>query len=77
MGENKEFSITCYMNMYVHTLDKRPSIFMRDKPIFSSKRMLHKDYDSKGSVEKKISCCESQGAWRRDELIDGKSAVIK
>jgi hypothetical protein len=28
---------------YVHLT--RPSIFIRDKPIFSSERMLHKDYD--------------------------------
>jgi hypothetical protein len=41
--------------MYViRTFDKRPSIFIRDKPIFSSERMLHKDYDSKDSVAKKI-----------------------
>jgi hypothetical protein len=26
---------------------------MRNKPIFSSERMLHKDYDREGSVEKK------------------------
>jgi hypothetical protein len=36
------------------THDKRPSIFIRDKPIFSSEKMLHKDYYCKGSVEKKI-----------------------
>jgi hypothetical protein len=35
------------------TLDERPSLFIRDKPIFSSGRLLHKDYDPKGSVEKK------------------------
>jgi hypothetical protein len=34
-------------------LDERPSMFIRDKPIFSSERMLHKDYYRKGSVEKK------------------------
>jgi hypothetical protein len=28
-------------------------IFIRDKPIFSSDRMLWKDYDRNGSVEKK------------------------
>jgi hypothetical protein len=33
-------------------LDERPGIFIRDKYIFSSERMLHKDYDGKGSVEK-------------------------
>jgi hypothetical protein len=27
-------------------------IFMRDKPILSSERMLHKDYDRRGSVAK-------------------------
>jgi hypothetical protein len=28
-------------------------MFIKDKPIFSSERMLHKGYDRKGSVEKK------------------------
>jgi hypothetical protein len=45
------------------------SIFIRDKPIFSSERMLHKDYDHKGPVEKKI--------WRQDELTGSKPPVIK
>jgi hypothetical protein len=39
--------------------------------------MLHEDYDSKGSVEKKISSCEPQGAWRQDEEIGGKPPVVK
>jgi hypothetical protein len=30
-----------------------PSIFMIDKPIFSSERMLHKDYYCRSSIEKK------------------------
>jgi hypothetical protein len=34
-------------------LDERPSIFIRDKPIFSSERMLHRDYYRRSSVEKK------------------------
>jgi hypothetical protein len=34
----------------IHIFDERPSI--RDKPIFSSERMLHNDYDCKDSVEK-------------------------
>jgi hypothetical protein len=46
----------------VFTLDERPSIFIRDKPIFSSKRMLHKDYYRKGSIGKKLSDRESEGA---------------
>jgi hypothetical protein len=33
----------------------RPSIFIRDKPIPSSERMLHKGYDRKGSVERSKS----------------------
>jgi hypothetical protein len=36
-----------------YTLDERPGVFIRDKPIFSSERMLHKDYNRKGSVGKK------------------------
>jgi hypothetical protein len=35
------------------TLDERSSIFIRDKPLFSSKRMLHKDYYHRSSAEKK------------------------
>jgi hypothetical protein len=46
----KEFSITC--DTYT---DERPSIFIKNKSIFSSERMLHKDYCRKGSVEKKKS----------------------
>jgi hypothetical protein len=45
--------------------------------IFSSDRMLHKDYYRKGSVEKKNSGCGSQGAWHQDELIGGKLPVTK
>jgi hypothetical protein len=39
--------------------------------------MLHRDYDSKSSVEKKIAGRESQGACRKDELIGGKPPVVK
>jgi hypothetical protein len=39
--------------------------------------MLHKDYDRKGSVDKKISGREFQGAWRQDELIGSKPPVVK
>jgi hypothetical protein len=38
--------------------------------------MLHKDYDRKGSVAKKISDRDSQVAWRQDELIGGKPPVV-
>jgi hypothetical protein len=33
----------------------RPSIFIRDKPIFSLEKMLHTDYGCKNAVEKKKS----------------------
>jgi hypothetical protein len=36
----------------LYVLDERPSIFIRSKPIFSSERMLHKDYDRKCAVDK-------------------------
>jgi hypothetical protein len=54
----------------------RASSNVNDKPILSSARMLHKDYDSRCSIEKK-SGRESQGAWREDELIAGKPPVVK
>jgi hypothetical protein len=30
------------------------SIFIRDKPILSSERVLYKDYDRKGPIEKEL-----------------------
>jgi hypothetical protein len=38
-----------------YSLDERPTIFRRDKPIFSSERMFHKDYYRRISVKKKKS----------------------
>jgi hypothetical protein len=35
------------------TLDERPSIFIRDKPIFSSERVLNNDYHRRSLVAKK------------------------
>jgi hypothetical protein len=58
-------------------LDESTSVFIRDTPIFLSERMLHKDYDRKGSVEKKNLVVGSQGAWRQDEVIDDKPPVVK
>jgi hypothetical protein len=53
-----------------YTLDETPGIFIRDKPIFSSERMLHKDYYYQGSVGgNKISGRGSQEAWQQDEMI--------
>jgi hypothetical protein len=40
--------------------------------------LLHKDYDRWVSVAKKISYGrESQGYWRQDELVGGKTASRK
>jgi hypothetical protein len=36
------------------TLDEITSIFVRDKPIFSSERKLHKDYYRRSSVKKNL-----------------------
>jgi hypothetical protein len=39
--------------VYTSTLDEIPSIFVRDKPILSSERMLLKEYYRRSSAEKK------------------------
>jgi hypothetical protein len=39
--------------------------------------MLHKDCYRKSSIGKKKSGHESQGAWRQDELIGGKTPSRK
>jgi hypothetical protein len=36
------------------TFDEWPDIFIGDKPMFSSERMLLRDCDHKGSVEKTL-----------------------
>jgi hypothetical protein len=52
------------LRLFERTLDERPSIFIRDKSIFSSEKC---------SVEKKkISGRESQGPWCQDKLNGGK-----
>jgi hypothetical protein len=38
--------------------------------------MVHKDYYRKSSVGKKISGRGPQGAWRQDELFDGKPPAM-
>jgi hypothetical protein len=58
--------------------DKRTTIFIREKPIVSSERILRKEYDRHVSVEKKtISGRDSQKAWREDKLIGGKPSDVK
>jgi hypothetical protein len=50
---------------------------VNDKPVLSSERMSYKDYDSRCSIEKKYSGCESQRARRQEELIGGKPPIVK
>jgi hypothetical protein len=52
-------------------------MLMRDKLIFSSEKMLHKDLDRKGSVEKKNPGRGSQGTWRQDVMIGDKPPVVR
>jgi hypothetical protein len=44
---HKHVDLCCMCDTYAW---QRPSLFIRDKPILSSEKMLHTDYDSKGSV---------------------------
>jgi hypothetical protein len=46
---------------------------VNDRPIFSSERMLHKDYNRTCSVENNIGQGRSQGAWLQVELIGRKA----
>jgi hypothetical protein len=55
----EEFSITCCM-WRTYTW-QRGSLFIGDKSVLSSERMLHKDYDSKGSVAKKSMVVNLKG----------------
>jgi hypothetical protein len=57
------------------TVEERPSIFISDKTSFSSERMLHKDYDSKGSTENKIWSWVSRGLRSRRNVGDKSPAV--
>jgi hypothetical protein len=61
LTEERIFNNMLYVR-YVHILDERPNIFIRDEPIFSSERRLRKDYYRKSSVGEKISGHGSQGA---------------
>jgi hypothetical protein len=56
---------------YVHLTKAK-----RDKHIPWSEMMLRKDYDRKSSVKKKTGR-DPQRTWHQDELIGGKSPVVK
>jgi hypothetical protein len=73
--QKQDFTVTCYM-CYT-TSWQRLKILIKDNPIFSSERNLHKEYARKRSVEKKKSGRDPQWVWRQDELIGGKLPVVK
>jgi hypothetical protein len=50
-------------------------LFIGDKPIFSSERMLHEDYYHKDSVKKTISGRGSQDTWCQEELDGAKPPI--
>jgi hypothetical protein len=52
---------------YVHL--SRPSIFVRHEPIFSSERVLRKDYDRNGSVEKEKLVVNPKGLEAESKLL--------
>jgi hypothetical protein len=56
--------------------ERGPAAIVNDRPILSSERKLHKNYNRKCSVENKIAGRESQGAWRQ-EMTGGKPPVAK
>jgi hypothetical protein len=72
-AKRKKFNNVCA----IHTFYEGPNLFIGDNFIVSSERMLHKEHDCKGSVEKKNSGRGSLGTRREDELIDGRRPVIK
>jgi hypothetical protein len=59
-----------YLKCAILTLDEKPSIFIRDNPIFSSEGMLHRNYDSRNSVERMLwSWSSSSLAPRRTNWL--------
>jgi hypothetical protein len=52
-------NMLCVQNVH---LTKSPSTFIRDKPILSSVRVLHKDYTASVHLEEKFSGRGSQEA---------------
>jgi hypothetical protein len=55
-----------------------PAAILNDRPILSSERVLHRDYNRKDSIKIKTNDDrESQVVWRQEELIGGKPPVVK
>jgi hypothetical protein len=50
---------------------REPAAIANERPILSSDRILHKDYNASIQLENKITGRDSQGACRQDELIGG------
>jgi hypothetical protein len=53
----------------------RPAAIVNDRPILSSERNLHKEYNGKCSVGEKNTGREPQDTWRQDEMIGSKPPV--
>jgi hypothetical protein len=51
-------------------------LFIRDNPIISSDRMLHKDRDQIVQFQEEISGFEPQRDWRQDEMSGCKPPVV-
>jgi heme/copper-type cytochrome/quinol oxidase subunit 2 len=56
---------------------REPAAILNERPILLSERILHKDYNSKCSVDKKNIGRESQVDCREAELIGDKPLVVK
>jgi hypothetical protein len=52
-------------------------LFIRDKHIFPSERMLRKDYDRKGSIEKKNLAASLKGLDAKTNWLAVNRQVVK
>jgi hypothetical protein len=50
---------------------------IRDKLIFSSKKMIRKNYKARVQSQKELCGRDSQGAWRLDDMIGRKLPVVE
>jgi hypothetical protein len=53
-----------------------PAAILNDRPILSSEKVLHEDYNRKCSFEENFGGAP-QWACRQDELTGGKPPVVK
>jgi hypothetical protein len=60
---------------YVHLT--KAKLICKRQTHFLVREDSYEDYDRKVQLQKEISGREPQGAWRQDEVIDGKPPVVK